>query len=99
MNWREESINSDRQSGTEFVGLDTEFTTSCSLKLQPGRLYWATVRSIVELMHPNETIFVEGTARSIIIGKFLSVSEKKICLYNLLCSIIWPIIVCCRGNL
>ena len=68
VNWREESIAYDRQSGTKSVGLDTEFTTPCSLKLQPGRLYWTTVRTIVELKHPKETIFVEETASSIILG-------------------------------
>ncbi|XP_078333705.1 uncharacterized protein LOC111101935 [Crassostrea virginica] len=67
VNWREESIAYDRQSGTKSVGLDTEFTTPCSLKLQPGRLYWTTVRTIVELKHPKETIFVEETASSIIL--------------------------------
>ena len=68
MKWREESISYDRRSGSEFVGLDTEFTTPCSLKLHPGRLYWTTIRTIVELRHPKEKIFVEETARSIILG-------------------------------
>ena len=69
--WREQSISYDRRSGSEFVGLDTEFTTPCSLKLQPGRLYWTTIRTIVELRHPKDVIFVEETSKFIILGLFL----------------------------
>ena len=69
--WREQSISYDRRFGKEFVGLDTEFTTPCSLKLQPGRLYWTTIRTIAELRHPKEAIFVEETAKFIILGLFL----------------------------
>nr|XP_022290316.1 uncharacterized protein LOC111101946 isoform X2 [Crassostrea virginica]XP_022290324.1 uncharacterized protein LOC111101946 isoform X2 [Crassostrea virginica] len=65
--WREQSISYDRRSGSEFVGLDTEFTTPCSLKLQPGRLYWTTIRTIVELRHPKDVIFVEETSKFIIL--------------------------------
>ena len=69
--WREQSISYDRRFGEEFVGLDTEFTTPCSLKLQPGRLYWTTIRTIVELRHPKDVIFVEETSKFIILGLFL----------------------------
>lgn len=67
--WREQTLNYNGRSGSEPVGLNTTYNTTCSLKLQPGRLYWTTVRTHAELRNPKENITVSEYTRSIILGK------------------------------
>lgn len=43
-----------------------------TLKLQPGRMYWTTVRTLAELRSPKENIFVEESSKHIILGKMIN---------------------------
>lgn len=76
--WREQNLNYNGRSGSEPVGLNTTYNTTCSLKLQPGRLYRTTVRTHAELKNPKENITVSEYSRSIILGKLETTKKNKI---------------------
>lgn len=72
VSWREQSISYEKRSGTDFVGMETKYRSPCTLKLQPGRMYWTTVRTLAELRSPKENIFVEESSKHIILGKMIN---------------------------
>lgn len=67
VSWREQTISYEKRSGTDFVGMETKYKSPCTLKLQPGRMYWTTVRTLAELQNPKENIFVEESSKYIIL--------------------------------
>lgn len=76
--WREQTLNYNGRSDSKPVGLNTTYNTTCSLKLQPGRLYWTTVRTHAELKNPKENITVSEYSRSIILGKLETTKKNKV---------------------
>lgn len=72
VSWREQTISYEKRSGTDFVGMETKYKSPCTLKLQPGRMYWTTVRTLAELQNPKENIFVEESSKYIILGKIIN---------------------------
>lgn len=72
VSWREQTISYEKRSGTDFVGMETKYKSPCTLKLQPGRMYWTTVRTLAELQNPKENIFVEESSKYIILGKVIN---------------------------
>lgn len=76
--WKEQTLNYNKRSGSEPVGLNTTYNTTCSLKLQPGRLYRTTVRTLAELKNPKENITVSEYSRSIILGKLETTKKNKV---------------------
>lgn len=74
--WSEQTISYNGSSGTQPVGMNTMYNTTCSLKLRPGRLYWTQVRTHAELKNPKENITVRESSRPIILGKLETTEEK-----------------------
>lgn len=74
--WREQTISYNGRSDSNPVGLNTTYDTTCSLELQPGRLYWTTVRTHAELKNPKENITVDESSQSIILGELKTAYGK-----------------------
>lgn len=67
-----ENKQSVTKKGLVLILSETKYKSPCTLNLQPGRMYWTTVRTLAELQNPKENIFVEESSKYIILGKIIN---------------------------